>query len=148
MEEWIFAHWLDVLNATGVVGGLLFTAFSLREETKTRRVGNLLTLTANHREVWSTLFRYPALYRVLDSRVDLLKQPATREEELLVNLVIKHLCAVFDAMRDGLFVRPEGMRRDVAWFFSLPIPQAVWQKFAPLQDEDFVAFVEKCRGWK
>lgn len=148
MGDWIFAHGMDLLSAIGVVGSLLFTAFSLREETKTRRVGNLLTLTQNHREVWSILFRYPALYRVLDSRVDLLKQPATREELIFINLVVKHLSAVFEAMRDGLLVRPEGMRRDVAWFFSLPLPAALWEKLRPTQDQDFIEFVEKCRGWK
>ena len=85
---------------------------------------------------------------MLDSRVDLLKQPATREEIMFVNLVIQHVAAAYHAMRDGLFVRPEGMRRDVAWFFSFPIPLAVWKNLAPLQDEGFVEFVEKCRGWK
>lgn len=40
------------------------------------------------------------------------------------------------------------MRRDVAWFFSLPIPKAVWEKLKPLQDEEFVAYVEECRNWK
>jgi len=43
--EGMWTHWLDLLNAVGVVASLLFTAFSIREETKTRRVGNLLTLT-------------------------------------------------------------------------------------------------------
>ena len=140
----MWTHWLDLLNAVGVVSSLLFTAFSLREETKTRRVGNLLTLTQNYREIWSTLFRYPQLGRVLDPRVDLLKHPATREEELLVNFVVQHLSAAYHAMRDGLFVRPEGLRRDVAWFFSLPIPRAAWEQFKPMQDEEFVRFIEKC----
>lgn len=40
------------------------------------------------------------------------------------------------------------MRWDVAWFFSLPIPKAVWEKLKPLQDEEFVAYVEECRNWK
>lgn len=142
--EGMWTHWLDLLNAVGVVASLLFTAFSIREETKTRRVGNLLTLTQNHREIWSTLFRHPHLGRVFDARVDLLKQPATREEELLVNFVVQHLNAAYHAMQDGLFVRPEGLRRDVAWFFSLPIPHTVWEKFKPWQDAEFVAFVEDC----
>lgn len=142
MGEWALEHWLELLNAVGVVGSLLFTAFALREETKTRRVTNLLTLTQNHREVWSILHRNPALARVLDSRVDLLKQPATREEEFLVNFLIQHLNVAYHAMRDRLYVRPEGMDRDVAEFFSLPIPRAVWKKLKPLQDEDFVRFVE------
>ena len=146
--KWATQHWLELLNAAGVVGSLLFTAFSLREENKTRRVSNLLTLTQNHREVWSFLFRYPELHRIIEVAVDLRSRAVSREEEVLVNFVIQHLAGAYHAMRDGLFVRPEGMRRDVAWFFSLPIPQAVWEKLKPLQDEEFVAYVEECRNWK
>lgn len=138
--------WLDVLNAVGVVASLLFTTFALREETKTRRVSNLLTLTSNHREIWSLLYRMPELERVLQTNVDLLKQPVTQGEELLVNFVFRQLDAAYHAMQDGLFVRPEAMRRDVAWFFSLPIPQTVWEKFRPWQDAAFVAYVEACRN--
>lgn len=148
MGEWALEHWLELLNAVGVVGSLLFTAFSLREETKTRRVTNLLTLTQNHREIWSLLLRNPELGRVLDAGVNPQLHPVTPEEELLVNFLIQHLNVAYHAMRDRLYVRPEGMYRDVAEFFSLPIPQVVWEQLKWMQDEDFVAFVEECRGWK
>ncbi len=143
--EGVGTSWLDLLNAVGVVASLLFTAFSIREETKTRRISNLLTLTSNHREVWSLLYREPGLDRVLRPNVDLRKEPVTLHEELLVNFVFRQLDATYRAMQDGLFVRPEGMRRDVAWFFALPIPSAVWEKFRPWQDAEFVAYVEACR---
>ncbi len=51
-------------------------------------------------------------------------------------------------MRDELTVSPEGLRRDVSEFFSLPIPAAVWNKFKVLQNDRFVKFVEDCRNWK
>ena len=137
----------ELLNAVGVVGSLLFTAFALREETKTRRVTNLLTLTQNHREIWSLLLRSPALYRVLDSRVDPLKQPATREEEPRQLFDPTSERGASRHARPAVW-RPEGMYQDVAEFFSPPIPQAVWEKLKPMQDADFVAFVVKCRKWK
>jgi hypothetical protein len=40
------------------------------------------------------------------------------------------------------------LRRDVAQFFSLPIPRAVWEKTKVTQNDDFVAFVESCLNWK
>lgn len=41
-----------------------------------------------------------------------------------------------------MFVKLEGMQKDIKAFFSLPIPKAVWEQVKPFQDEDFVEFVE------
>jgi hypothetical protein len=67
----------------------------------------------------------------------------TNQEELFVTLVILHLNAVYHAMKRGMFIKPEGIRRDIRWFFRLPIPYAVWQKLQVFQDHDFVHFVEE-----
>ncbi len=142
---WLGQHWFELLNAVGVVGGLLFTAVSLRSETETRRVGNLLTITSNHREVWTELYRRPELARVLDASADLRKQPVSREETIFVNLVVLHVSSVYEAMKNGLVIKQEGLRRDVGQFLSLPIPRAVWEKAKALQNDDFVAYVEACR---
>jgi hypothetical protein len=40
---------------------------------------------------------------------------------------------VFLAMRDDLTIDPEGLRRDVWKFFSLPVPQAVWDRLKVLR---------------
>lgn len=146
--RWIIEHGFTLLNAVGVVGGLLFTGISLHSETKTRRVANLLTLTQNHRALWSEYFRNPQLARVLDATADTGKHPVNRDEEIFVNLVIQHLSSVFHALRDELVVKPEGLRRDVWWFFSLPIPLVVWERAKVLQNDAFIAFVEQCRNWK
>lgn len=145
---WLRENWFTLLNATGIVGGLMFTGYSLHSEAKTRRVANLLKLTEGHRDIWREHFQNPRLSRVLDPLVDLSKAPVTREEEIFVMLVIQHLSVVFHAMRDELTIKPEGLRRDVWWFFSLPIPASVWEKARVLQNDWFAAFVEGCRNWK
>lgn len=143
--RWLAENWFTLLNAVGVVGSLLFTGYSLRSETKTRRIANLLTLTRNHREIWTEFYRNPHLKRVLSENVDLVKRPITRAEEIFVNLVVQHLNSSFYAMRDRLEIKPEGLRQDVGAFFTLPIPQAVWVKLKLLQDDALVEFVENCR---
>lgn len=146
--RWIAENGLALLNAAGVVGGLLFTGISLHSETKTRRIANLLTLTENHRALWSEYFRNAQVTRVLNPTADVSKDPVTRNEEIFVGLVIQHLSGVFHALRDELLVKPEGLRRDVWWFFSLPIPQSVWERVKILQNDAFMDFVEKCRNWR
>ena len=145
--RWLAENWFTLINAVGVIGGLFFTGHSLRSETKTRRIANLLSLTQGHRDIWKQVFTHPQLSRVLDPRTDASRKPVTREEEIFINLVIQHLSVVFHAMRDELTIKPEGLRRDVWWFFSLPIPLTVWDKTKALQNDKFVAFVESCRNW-
>ena len=148
MGKWFLENWLTILNAVGIIGGLFFTAYSLRHETKTRRTGNLLTLIQNHRELWAELFRYPALARVLDANVDLIKRPITSDETIFVNMAIQHLNGAYQAMKNGLVIKQDGLRRDVWAFFSLPIPKAIWDKTKVMQNDDFAEFVEQCQNWK
>ena len=148
IEEWIFQNWFDLFSSAGIIGGLWFTAISLRSEAKTRRIANLLTITANHREVWKIFLNNKGLARVRDASADTIKQPVTDAERVFVTFVILHMNGVFYAMSDQLVVQVEGLRRDIAQFFSLPIPRDVWEKVKVLQNDDFVAFVESCRNWK
>jgi hypothetical protein len=120
----------------------LFTAVSLHSETKTRRIANLLTITANYRDVWKEFLHQPKLARVLDPSVDLESQPVTPEEKLFVTMVISHTNSVHEAIQDELLAKQEGLRRDVKMFFSLPIPNAVWTSVKLLQNQDFAAFIE------
>lgn len=145
---WVLENWFTLLNAVGVIGGLFFTAFSLRSEAKTRRIAHLLTITANHREVWKEYSHNPQLKRVLEASVNLIKQPVTTEEEVFVNSVLLHISSVYYAMRDEMVIKLEGLRRDVSQFLSLPIPHAIWEKSKLVQNDAFVAFVESCLNWK
>lgn len=148
IPRWFAENWFDLLSAVGIVGSLLFAGFNIRSEARTRRIANLIALTASHRDIWQQMLRHPGIGRVLDASADPAKAPVTREEEVFVNLVIQHLSVVFHAMQDDLTIKPEGLRRDVAWFFSLPIPVAVWDRGRNLQNNRFLTFVEHCRAWK
>lgn len=148
MQAWFLQNGFNLLSAIGIIAGLCFTAFSLRSETKTRRIANLLTITANHREVWNKFLLNPELKRVLNPAADLAKHPITDAEEIFTNMVILHINSVYYTMSDQLVVKYEGLRRDIAQWLSLPIPRQVWEKIKIVQNDDFVAFVESCRNWK
>ena len=145
MAQWLAENWFNLFSSAGIIGGLWFTAVSLHSETKTRRIANLLTITANYREVWKEFFRSPELARVIEPSADVLKKPITPAEKYFVNMIISHTSSMYEALKDELVIKQEGLRRDVGSFLSLPIPQAVWEKTKIFQNADFVAFVEKCR---
>lgn len=146
--SWATGHWLDLLQSIGIVGGLLFTAITLQIDRRIRRVANLLTITQQHREIWKQVLEQPELQRVLARDVDLEASPVTRSEELFVLLLVLHLRSAREASKQGMFVAPEGLRKDIERFFSRPIPKTVWARIKPLQDIDFVEFVEAQRSSK
>jgi hypothetical protein len=148
MGQWFADNWFNLFSSAGIIAGLWFTAFSLRSDTKTRRVANLLIITANHREIWKVFLDDKGLARVRAASVDLIKQPVTDAERVFVTFVILHMSSVFYAMSDQLVVKLEGLRRDIAQFLSLPIPREVWEKIKVLQNDNFITFVESCRNWK
>jgi len=145
---WFGQHWFDFFQTVTIVGGLIFTAVSIRDQTHAQRITNLVALTGNHREIWENLFIFPALARVLDESPDLANAPVTPNEQLFVMLVIQHVNSAFHSIKDSLVIKPESLQRDVALFFGLPIPNAVWRQVRELQDGDFVGFVESCLNSK
>ena len=140
--DWLGENWTHLLEATGIISGLWFSVLTMRWDERATRVSNLLTLTREHRELWLEFYRHPELARVMDAKADLHRLPVTMDEALFVKLLIQHLHAAYQAMRNGVFIEVEGMRADVRAFIALPIPHALWPGLRPLQNRDFVAFVD------
>jgi len=129
----------------GVVAtGVLLPSIALLLDARARRVGNLIQLTQQHRELWERMYVQPELARILDPGPDLAATPVTAPEEMFVTFLILHLSNSYYAIRSRVFQKPEGLRKDIELFFSLPIPRAVWEKVKILQDAAFAEFVENC----
>lgn len=140
--NFVAAHWFDTLQTVAIVSGLLYTGSSFRTDIKAKRLQSLFTLTKHHREIWSELYSRPELSRILDPKADLIGKPVTSEERLFVNFIILHLNNAYQAGRLGLYKSPNGLRADVAAFFSFPIPGSVWNQSRTYQDTNFLRFVE------
>lgn len=139
---WLDENWFSALQTLAILSGLFFTCITLKRDERSRRVANLLLLTANHRDVWNHLFTYPKLRRILAAHADLSKAPVTEDEALFVNFLVLHLNSAFQAIKNGLMDAPEGLATDIRTFLTYPIPRAVWDGLRRFQDASFVAFVE------
>jgi hypothetical protein len=64
---------------------------SIRQNTKERRLSNVLTITNHHRELWQNFSHRPELFRVLQPHASLKKIPMTIHERGFVNLIVLHL---------------------------------------------------------
>jgi hypothetical protein len=146
--EWLAEHWFEAMEAVGVVAALLYHAHVMSWDERSTRVTNLIALTREHRELWTEISRRADLARLSGADADLRQRPVTDDEALFVALLIQHLHATYQAMRQGVFVEVDGLRADVRAFLALPIPAALWPALRPLQNKDFAAFVESCRATK
>jgi hypothetical protein len=142
--HWISVNWFDLAQTLGIVASLAFTGATFRTDAKSRRVSNLIELTTQHREIWTELDRRPELSRVLDTTVDLERTPVQPEEERFIRMLILHLNSAYQAMKNRVYTRPDGLRKDIRRFFSRPVAKCVWEKTKSFQDVEFVRFVESC----
>jgi len=139
---WVGQNWLALVQTAALFTGLLFTGIAVMLDARARRVGNLIQLTQQHRDLWERLYTQSELARILDPAADAVKSPVTVEEETFVIFLILHLNNTYYATRAGFYQKMHGLRKDIERFFSLPIPHAVWEKVKDLQDESFVRFVD------
>ena len=142
---WFTTHWFDLLQTTGIVGGLVFTGLTLHRDTRTQQATNVLKLTSEHRSLQMELITRPSLGRILREDADLKKEPVTYEEMKFVSLMIAHLYSTYQTAKLDVLKQPEGLTADIRGFFALPIPHKVWEEVAHLQDADFLRFIEAQR---
>src|SRR5438034_661476 len=109
--HWIGEHWFELLQTVGIISGFLFTCYTIRRDDRARRISNLIAVKQQYREIWTELYKRPQLFRVLKKNVDLHEQPISDEEWLFVKMLILHLDAVHRAMKAGMFVTLEGLRK-------------------------------------
>ena len=139
---WLVAHGADLLPTASILAGFFTTAYTIRQNTRERKISNLFALTSAHREIWSKLYERKELSRVLATSVNLRQQPTTLEEELFIHTLILHLRTAFKARTLGMQFDDDAVAADIRQFFSRPIPRDVWERSKVFQDRDFVAFVD------
>lgn len=108
---WLGQNWFSLAETLGIVAGLLFTAFTVRQDIRERRLTNLMALTGQHRDIWKTLYERPGLARLLSPAANPERQPLTRQETLFVTLVVLHLSTVHRAIKHGLVSQVGGSGR-------------------------------------
>jgi hypothetical protein len=140
--SWIGNHVFDLLSAVGIISSLAYTSASFREGTRSRRLGNLLILTKQHREIWEKSLGNPKLARIRAPKADLHSKPVTAAEAQFVMFVIFHIHCWYRAVLDREVINLEGMGKDIQVLFSRPVPRHVWEERKSFLDSDFRQFVD------
>ena len=140
--SWIGNHAFDLLSAVGIISSLAFTAVSFREDTRSRRLNNLVRLTEQHRDIWEESQNNPKLARIRDAKADLYTKPVTAEETQFVMLLMFHLHCWYRAIQGKEVSSLDGLEKDIRNFFIRPVPRHVWEERKSFFDRDFRRFVD------
>lgn len=140
---WMVNHAFDLLSAVGIISSLAFTAVSFREDTRSRRLNNLVRLTEQHRDIWEESQNNPKVARIRDPEADLYTKPVTAEEAQFVMLLMFHLHCWYRAIQGKEVSNLDGLEKDIRNFFSRPIPRHVWEDRKSFFDRDFRQFVDE-----
>jgi hypothetical protein len=140
---WIGHNWFALAQTSMFASGLFLIGIAILFEARARRVGNLIQLTQQHRDLWERMYSQPKLARILDPNANLEQMEVTPEEEIFAVFIILHLSSTYFASRSGFIQKLYGLRKDIERFFSLPIPRTVWEKVKVVQEPPFVKFVER-----
>ena len=144
-EAWLKANWFEIIQTVSITTGLVFGAVTIRQNTRTRRLSNLLSNTSNHRELWLYYLSDERLKKISLQERNVSENPISEEEHQYVVLLLLHLRASYEAVNDGMAIHKPGLVRDVSAFLKLPVPLAVWQLVQRSFEPEFVRFVEECR---
>ncbi len=149
-SPWAEGNWFNLIQSVGIIGSLWFTAASFqsnskdrREDTKARKVSNILALSQRHREIWADSYKRDDLKRIFLKQVDLEAQPATIAE---IEYLRERAIDFEDGWEIALLTNPEKLRPlalDACEFFSRPLPRLVWEQTKEFRNPKFVLFVER-----
>ncbi|MDR3459662.1 MAG: hypothetical protein P4N60_19710 [Verrucomicrobiae bacterium] len=153
-----FSSWFDhFIQTLGIVFGLLLNALATNRqakasdseakarerEAKSREIENILTLADHHRNLWGEISEHPELSRVFDESADAVKNPPTVLDEVFINKAFTQYLTGWRIVKAGGMTTKEELEDDMRWFFSLPLPRAVWEKNKVFKNQEFVEFVER-----
>lgn len=139
--SFISVPWFDLLQSAFIAGSFLLAAISYQNETRSRQISHLFTLHEHRQAVWRPMLSQPELARIRQSNIDLTADPITTQEQIMVKMAISHLYLIFKATETKQIPTPPGIQLDIKQYFSLPIPNQVWQEVKPYQDSEFIRFI-------
>ena len=141
-SSWVNENWFNVVQTAGVVGSLLMAAGAASREAKAREIENILTLSEHHRSLWGAIGGKPEFQRIFNRNTETLTKPVTMNEELALNEIFAHYLTGWRVASAGGITTLRELSDDVADFFSLPIPRAVWERTKKHRNRRFVRFVQ------
>ena len=139
---WFVDNWFSLVQSGGIIGGLVFTGWSLRRSSLDARIGNTLGLAQQHRDLWGDAHRRPELARILEGEVDLVSHPVTVTEREYLDLAIYHFYTCYELGSECGLISLDVLALDARSFFAKPIPQAVWRETRASRAPAFVRFIE------
>jgi hypothetical protein len=141
--SWLKTEWFSLIQTAGVIGGLIFTGLTVRQEARARETQNLLAFAERHRLLWGEVGYRPELHRLIAKDADLVAKPITPAEEATLKVVLVHFELGWRLAKSMDRSDLDPLAKDIREFFSRPLPRAAWQTDKGCHNREFVRFVSR-----
>jgi hypothetical protein len=141
-SSWVDGHF-NLIQTVGILGSLWVAIGVGLREAKAKEIENLLTISDQHRELWSQVESRPDLHRIFQTTVDIAHDPPSLVEAEFLNLAFVHYETGWKIAKIGGITTLKDLAEDARGFFALPLPRAVWEKTKEFRNKKFVRFVER-----
>lgn len=140
--------WYQFIEAMGIIAGMVFSGVSLlfvsanyREDAENKLIASQAIIDERFDKLQDVILEKPELSRIIAETADLSAKPVTVQEIMYVKRIIQHYESGWriELKRGEL----DTLARDAAYFFSLPVPAAVWRNMKRFRNPGFVQFVRR-----
>lgn len=139
-------EWFVVIQSIGIISSLIFAASTLWMAMRSQRVSNYLKLVEYHRDIWKMTLANPSLADLFESsqsRVGIVEERyLSFDQRQFLSFLCLHLSCAYELQKVYSVVRVEGLKADIAEFFSSPLIRDFWEKNKRFHNSDFVSFVD------
>lgn|GEM_PF-819803 len=122
--------------------GLYYIIKTFVSSYKLSRVNFLYNLTQSHRDIWSKILSLGKT-NILDPKAN--PESITPEEEWNLIFLILNLKVSYEAHCAKIKRLSKQEIIDIGEFYTLPLPNHVWEKIKRFHEKDFILFVENAK---
>ena len=134
--------YFQAFQSVFIILAFLASAYAVYRQNKSTKITNLITITNNHRSIWTSIINDDDLKAAAREK-SFNPEEITDYQEMFIKFLIFHLFTMYEASKSDAIVPIEQVELDVSVFMSLPGPNHVWQKIKKYQNADFRNFIDK-----
>ena len=135
----------QVLQICILVVGATLTVLQLGRTARSARATNLLTITKNHREIWTFALDHPDTFELMDPEIPFSGiENLSNDQRQFVNFLLLHMASAHALVKGRLLSRNRSARRDVGGVLALPAFRAIWAELQSYHPARFRRYANKC----
>ena len=137
--------WFTAVQTIGIIGSLVFAAYTVRRGIAASQLQNYIQLTQYHREVWRMTLELDDLERVRSKDIPDTEFNLTQKEKQFLTFVFLHITCSYEMSKRNEMISIDKLKQDISEFIGYPLVLKFWEQNKKYYNDDFSMFITECR---